>query len=107
MQIDVRREADRTVLSVHGELDLASAPLLQSEIESTVSDDRALVLDVEDLEFMDSTGLRVILAAHERSQERGQGFALTRGSQQVQRLLSITRAGEHLRIVDSPDELLV
>jgi anti-sigma B factor antagonist len=107
LQIDVRHEQGRIVLSVHGELDLASAPLLQSEIESAETTDSALVLDLEDLEFIDSTGLRIILAAHERSRERGHTFALTRGSRQVQRLLSITRAGEHLRIVDSPDELLV
>lgn len=108
LRIDVRREQDRVVLSVHGELDLASAPLLQSEIESTETDDTALlVLDLEEVEFIDSTGLRIILAAHQRSQERGQEFAVTRGSQQVQRLMSITRVGEHLRILASPDELLV
>jgi anti-anti-sigma factor len=62
---------------------------------------------MENLEFIDSTGLRIVLAAHTRAQERGQELALTRIGQQVQRLLSITRVGEHLKIVDSPDELLV
>lgn len=108
MQIEVRSEPDRVVLSLHGELDLASAPLLQEEIAGAEADDAALiVLDLDDLEFIDSTGLRIILAAHERSQERGQVLALTRGSQQVQRLMSITRAGEHLRIIESADEQLV
>ena len=95
-------------MRLSGELDLASAPLLESEIESVELGDTALVvLDLEDLEFIDSTGLRIILAAHARSQERGQEFAVTRGSQQVQRLLSITRVADHLRIIASPDELLV
>lgn len=108
LQIDVRSEQDRIVLCLHGELDLASTPLLQSEIESAEANDATLmVLDLDDLEFIDSTGLRIILAAHERSQERGQMLALTRGSQQVQRLMSITRVGEHLRIIESPDEQLV
>jgi anti-anti-sigma factor len=107
MRIDVRREEDRVVLSVHGELDLASAPLLQSEIEGIETGGVALVLDLEDLEFVDSTGLRIILAAHERAQECGHEFAVTRGSQQIQRLLDITRVGDHLRIIESPDELLV
>jgi anti-anti-sigma factor len=108
LQVDVGSEPDRIVLSLHGELDLASAPLLQSEIERAEAGDATLmVLDLDDLEFIDSTGLRIILAAHERSQERGQMLALTRGSQQVQRLLSITRAGEHLRIIESPDEQLI
>lgn len=108
LQIDVRNEPDRIVLALHGELDLASAPFLQSEIESAEASDATLVvLDLDGLEFIDSTGLRIILAAHERAQERGQMLALTRGSHQVQRLMSITRVGEHLRIIESPDEQLV
>lgn len=107
LQIDVRNEPDRVVLRLHGELDLASAPLLQGEIESAQTADAPLVvLDLDDLEFIDSTGLRIILAAHEHAQERGQMLALTRGSQQVQRLMNITRVGEHLRIIESADEQL-
>jgi anti-anti-sigma factor len=108
LRIDVRPEQDRVVLSLHGELDLVSAPLLQSQVESAELDTTAMVvLDLQDLQFIDSAGLRTILSAHERSQERGQEFALTRGSQQVQRLLAITGVGEHLRIIASPDEMLV
>jgi anti-anti-sigma regulatory factor len=46
----------------------------------------------------------VILSAHERARERGQAFALTRGSQQVQRLLSIAGVSGHLTVLASPDE---
>jgi anti-sigma B factor antagonist len=108
LQIEVRREQDRVVLGLHGELDLASAPLLQRELESAeIVATAMVVLDLQELRFIDSTGLRIILSAHERSRERGQEFAVTRGSQQVQRLLTITRVDEHLRIITSPDELLV
>jgi anti-sigma B factor antagonist len=107
LRIDARREQDRVVLALHGELDLVGAPLLQSEIESeAVTATPLVVLDLEDLQFIDSSGLRVILSAHERARERGQAFALTRGSQQVQRLLSIAGVSGHLRIIGSPDELL-
>ncbi len=106
-RIELRNAPDRVVLCLHGELDLASAPLLQQEIESAGADAGMIVLDLKELQFIDSTGLRIVLAANERSQERGQEFALTRGSQQVQRLLSITGVGEHLRIIASPDEILV
>jgi anti-sigma B factor antagonist len=107
LQIEVRHERGRVVLRLRGELDLAHAPLLQAEIER-VEVDRAtaIVLDLEELRFMDSTGLRAILAARERAQEHGQEFAVTPGSQQVQRLLAITRVGDHLRIMASPDELV-
>jgi anti-sigma B factor antagonist len=106
LNIDVRHEGDRVVLGLRGELDLASAPVLQSEIDSSeVATATVVVIDLQELEFMDSTGLRVLLSAHESSRERGQKFAVTRGSEQIQRLLSITRVDEHLRIIDSPDEI--
>jgi anti-anti-sigma factor len=106
--IDVRLDKDRAVLSLQGELDLASAPLLQAEIESSqISSAVMLVLDLQELKFIDSTGLRVLLAAHQSSRERGQEFAVTRGSPQVQRLLSITGVGEHIRIISPDDEMLV
>src|SRR6202000_13691 len=56
---------------------------------------------------VDSTGLRVILLANEGSRGREQEFAITPGSPQVQRLLSITSVAEHMRVLASPDELLV
>jgi anti-anti-sigma factor len=107
LRIEARKEHDRVVLGLHGELDLVGAPMLQSEIDSeTVAAAPLIVLDLEDLEFIDSSGLRVILSAHERARERGQAFALTRGSHQVQRLLSIAGVSGHLQIIGSPDELL-
>jgi anti-anti-sigma factor len=106
--VEVRQEQDRVVLGLHGELDLASAPLLEEEIERVASaTSGSVVLDLQELQFIDSTGLRIILSAHERAKERGQQFALTHGSEQVQRLLSITGVGEHLRMIDSPDALFV
>jgi anti-sigma B factor antagonist len=108
LRIDVRHEQDRVVVELHGELDLLGAPLLQSEAESVEVDaTKMVVLDLQDLQFIDSAGLRVILAAHDRAQKRGQEFALTRGSQQVQRLLAIAGVDGHLRIIASADEILV
>jgi anti-sigma B factor antagonist len=106
--IDVRREADRVVVRLRGELDMANAALLKAAIEAAYPEERSmLVLDLQELEFIDSTGLRIVLWASERCQEGGREFALTQGSPQVQRLLAVSGAGEHLRIVASADDLLV
>jgi anti-anti-sigma factor len=106
LRVGVRNHADAVVVALEGELDLASAPLLESEIESAeVAAAAGVVLDLRELQFVDSTGLRTIFSAHSRSHERGQEFAITRGSEQVQRLLAITRMGEHLRIIDTPEEM--
>ena len=108
LSIDVRREGERVVLRVDGELDLAGVPLLENEAENASQDDPAeIVLDLRGLEFIDSTGLRMILSLDKRAAERGQTFALVRGSEQVQRLMNMTRVDEHLKIISSPEEILL
>lgn len=108
LRVDLRKEADRTVVKLDGELDMANAPLLQATIEDPELDTtKTVVLDLQGLTFLDSTGLRIILAAREQCWRRGQEFAVTPGSQQVQRLLSVTGVGEHLRTLDSADEMFV
>lgn len=102
--IETFNDQDRVVLRLAGELDMASAPQLRSAIEELDLTERpVLVLDLQELSFIDSTGLRVILWAHERCRADGHTLALTPGSQQVQRLLAISGAGERLRIVSSAD----
>jgi anti-sigma B factor antagonist len=108
LRIDVRNESDRIVLGLHGELDLLGAPLLQEAIDRAGCEaSTIMVLDLQDLQFVDSAGLRVILAAHERSRQNGQALALTPGTEQVQRLFTIAGVNDHLRIIGSPDELFV
>jgi anti-anti-sigma factor len=108
LRVDVRREQDRVVLRLAGELDLASSTIFERALEDAeISASPLLVLDLDGLKFVDSSGLRIILLAHERARERGQEFAITPGSPQVQRLLSITSVSEHLHVIASPDDLLV
>ena len=66
-----------------------------------------VVLDLDDVHFIDSAGLRVVLAAHERKVERGQRLALTPGSPQVQRLFSIAGVSGHLQTIASADAAFV
>jgi anti-anti-sigma factor len=108
-RIETRREVDAIVLALSGELDVASAPQLEQELAAATSDDDAhlIVLDLRQLEFMDSTGLRAVLTAYDVAREDGRRFGLVRGPQQVERLLSLTRVADRLVIVDDPGELLV
>jgi anti-sigma B factor antagonist len=99
-------EGTVAVLKLQGELDLASAPLLEAEADRPqVTGAQNLLLDLRELQFIDSTGLRTLFSAYQRSSARGQGFAVTDGLPQVQRLLAITRIGEHMKIVASAQEL--
>ncbi len=103
LRIETRTAPDRVVLELHGELDLSAAPLLAAEIERAENSERAaLVLDLEDLDFVDSAGLRVILAAHERSLGSRREFAITEGTPQVRRLFEIAGVGAHLQTIEEP-----
>jgi len=104
LQIVTRAEPDRVVLELHGELDLAGAPALTGELgRSQVARAGAVVLDLQNLVFIDSSGLRVILETHEGALERGQYFAVTEGSPQVRRLLSIAGVDGHLHTLPSAE----
>jgi anti-sigma B factor antagonist len=106
LRIEMRHEADRAILSLSGELDMASAVILQRALaEEELQRQATVVLDLQQLEFIDSTGLRSILAALEECRERGQEFAITPGSQQVQRLLRITGVAEHLPTIAAAGEV--
>jgi anti-sigma B factor antagonist len=107
LRIDAQREPDRVILTLSGELDMASAEQLRAAVQDeSAAAEALLVLDLEQLQFIDSTGLRTILLAFERCRERDQRFAITPGSQQVQRLLSVTGVAEHLPTIASADGLL-
>ena len=111
MQGDFRVETHTTgraaTVTVRGELDLVSSPALEEALERVGGTNVDLILlDLRGLEFMDSTGLHVLIKAQQRLQERGRQFAVIRGGVQVERLLSLTGVAELLKIVDSPEELL-
>ena len=105
--VEVHDEDRAVVIGVSGELDLASSPALEHELERGASSSADVVIvDLRSLEFMDSTGLSVLVRAHQRATENGQRFGVVRGPQQVQRLLSLTGVADRLTLADSPDELL-
>ena len=106
-RLEVRNQGPATVIAVSGELDLASSPALQEELDRAAgSDSQMLIIDLRELDFMDSTGLSVLVRAHQRIEEQGRQLAMVKGPQQVQRLLSLTGVADRLTLVDAPEELL-
>ena len=93
-------------VALTGELDIASAPKLEEEVRRLESQGRTLiVLDLRGLEFMDSSGLRALVAADSRARERGARLVIVRGDERIQRVLRITRLDERLEIVDDAESL--
>jgi anti-anti-sigma factor len=106
-RVEVRSEGRAAIVVVRGELDLATSPELEEELRKVWdAGNEQLVIDLRELEFMDSTGLSIIVKAHQRLSDEGRRLSLVRGSQQVQRLLDLTGVSERLQLVDTPEEIL-
>lgn len=103
-RLTLAREVDggRHVVRLYGELDLISAPELEREMDSICGQGAARVLlDLENIKFIDSTGLRAILAARQLCAGSGCELTLTRGSMSVQRLFKLTGLVDQLSFSES------
>jgi anti-sigma B factor antagonist len=95
------------VIVATGELDLSGAAVLEAEIERLAAEPElgTVVLDMRGLEFMDSSGLRLVVLADMRAREAGRRFALVRGSETVHRVFEITRMSDRLDFIADPEEV--
>ncbi len=94
-------------LRLGGELDLAVAGRVRSALDPGLEGGAtAVVLDVADVVFMDSSMLKELLRARARLAERGGVIVLAAAGPSVRRLLSVTRTDELLGLADSPEEAL-
>jgi anti-anti-sigma factor len=83
-------------LVLRGELDMATADELETVIVSCVQSVSGLTLDLSQLTFMDSTGVKLILLTQDMCRVRRIGFRLTPGPRQVQRVFEIAGLVEYL-----------
>src|SRR5690349_4118681 len=89
--VGVDAAGDRFVVSVRGELDMDSDPLLQQTLNKAL--DRAaggLELDLAGVDFCDCSALNVLLDVRARAHLSGKQVVLTAASRAVQRLLTLT-----------------
>ncbi len=85
------RDGERCRLVLHGELDLATAPVLDAELRDVQAGGvKQLMLDLRDLQFMDSSGLRVLVREHQTASLNGHAFSLRGATPQVHRLFELT-----------------
>jgi anti-sigma B factor antagonist len=96
IRLEERRNGARTVLAIEGELDLATVDDVRNRLDALRRERRAVVLDIDELAFMDSTGIRLILQATEDSRRDGWDFAITRGSFAVRRVFEAARIEDRL-----------
>ena len=77
-------------IEVAGDIDMAAGPLLESTILDCEAATERLVVDLANVHFIDSSGLRVLLSASRRAEQRGATVVLRGAGVEVTRLLEIT-----------------
>jgi anti-sigma B factor antagonist len=91
MSADGENAAEETVIFVTGDLDFHSAPELRKQILAALNDGASrLVLDLGDMEFVDSSGLSVMIAGFKRCKERGGELTLRSPTERTIRLLEVS-----------------
>lgn len=104
-ELDVESGDAQVTFIPRGELDLATAPELEERVLGAVREaERTVVLDLRELTFMDSTGVRTIISAHHTAEETGADLRVVRpprGSS-VARVIEISGIDEALGLVDEP-----
>jgi anti-anti-sigma factor len=107
LHVEIRHHGASAVVTVAGELDHHTAELLRESLEGCVDDGYArLVVDCSRLEFMDSTGLNVLLGARLKAEAEGGGVHLVEMQPVVARVFEITGAEAVFTVHDSLDAAL-
>jgi anti-anti-sigma factor len=94
------------VVALSGEIDLAAVDAVEKKVRALVEGQPdVLVLDLRRVEFMDSSGLRLVLRLDQEQRERQGRLVLVRGGRRVARVLELTGADRQLEMVDDPAEI--
>jgi anti-sigma B factor antagonist len=101
-------EAGVRVIALRGELDLASAPKLEREFDAALAAaDGAIVVDLCELQFVDSTGLRTLIAGQRSAGDQRRPFAVARRADSfIARVFEIAGADRALYLYDTRDAAL-
>jgi len=103
--LDVIERDGATVLVVSGEVDVATAPQLRQEAVRLAGTGGArLVMDLSSVDFLDSTGLGVIVGVLKRVRTHGGELAIAGAENHVRKVFDITRISDVLPMYATVDE---
>ena len=90
------------VVTVRGNLDIDSATVLSTALEQVLhAGEPRIVVDLSGVEFCDSTGVNVLLAAHQRLADQGGSLALAAPTSTVRRILQVTGLDTVFTVLDA------
>ena len=103
LQTSLERQGSTVTLSLSGELVLSSVDAFRAALEEVGAEPPSLlVIDLRGLEFLDSSGLRAIVASEGHALGNGYELQIVRGREQVDEVFRVTGLENRLPIVDAP-----
>jgi anti-anti-sigma factor len=107
-RLDVRRVDHPlgVVLTLAGELDLGTVPVLQERLDQAMRGKAAVVIDLSRLRFIDSSGLDLLVRAERQLRDSGVQLVLVRGPRAVHRIFALTSLDSHFEFCNSPSATL-
>jgi anti-sigma B factor antagonist len=91
LRLDVSEQGDWSVLAVGGEIDVATAPRLREQLIALVNDQHyRIVVDLDGVDFIDSTGLGVLIGALKRVRTHDGDLALVCSEPRILKVFEIT-----------------
>ena len=102
----LERRDSAAIVTLQGDLDIATETQALADFDRAMDGCDVLIADLRELDFLDSTGVRVLLSVDLRAREKGMRFGVVRREGMVSRLLEVTRISQRFPVVDDPDELI-
>lgn len=90
MKIESKKEGRKLILRLQGRLETATAPQLQRIVEQKLDDIGELQIDMEELEYVSSAGLRVLLAASKKMKAQDGAMQIYHVNRDIQGVFEIT-----------------
>lgn len=106
MTIDDHIDGDRAVLTVSGEVDVYTAPTLREHILTAIGEGATtVVVDLNDVAFMDSTGLGILVGALKRLRQADGTLHVVCSSEPVLKIFRVTGLMDVFGVVPSASDL--
>ncbi len=106
--LDVSQQGDCAVIAVFGEVDVASVPRLREQLHSLVAEGKnRIVVDLNGVGFLDSTGLGVLVGALKRTRTHGGSLGVVCNQPQIMKVFEVTRLTRVFDLYTTVDEAVV
>jgi anti-anti-sigma factor len=102
--INSRLDGKVAIVTIAGRVDSATAPTMDTELEKIVSENKKIVLDLKDVVYMSSAGVRAVVKALRQAHKRRGGLKLARPSDPIKEILHTIGMMEVVQSYPSIDE---